>query len=162
MFGFLVRPLNKNDEPFLWEMLYQAIYVPEGQPLPPRSIIHQPELAKYVEHWGQPGDTGFAAVDPLLDQPVGACWLRLLTGDQRGYGWVSDDIPELSIAMLPEYRGKGLGSRLIQQTLEEAKGKFPGVSLSVSRGNPAEGLYRRMGFEEVAGDENSSVMSLMF
>jgi hypothetical protein len=31
----IIRPLKLEDEPFLWEMLYQAIHVPEGQtPLP--------------------------------------------------------------------------------------------------------------------------------
>ena len=32
----LVRPLARDDEPILWEMLYQAIHVPEGADRPPR------------------------------------------------------------------------------------------------------------------------------
>ena len=37
-----VRASQKSDEPFLWEMLYQALYVPEGEPPLPREIVQQP------------------------------------------------------------------------------------------------------------------------
>lgn len=40
----IIRPLELEDEPFLWEMLYQAIYVPEGQTPLPREIIQIPEV----------------------------------------------------------------------------------------------------------------------
>jgi len=72
-----------EDEPFLWEMLYQAIYVPEGQTAPPRSVVRRPELARYVRGWGREGDCGFLAGD-AADQPVGAVWLRLLRGENKG------------------------------------------------------------------------------
>ena len=45
------RPLTAADEPFLWEMLYQAIHVADGQPSLPREVIHQPELSRYVAGW---------------------------------------------------------------------------------------------------------------
>jgi hypothetical protein len=41
---FILRPLARDDEPFLWEMLYQAIYVPPHLPPPDRSIIESPDL----------------------------------------------------------------------------------------------------------------------
>ena len=48
---FAVRPLTSQDEPFLWDMLYHAIFVAEGQPRPPR-ILEEPALAHYVAGWG--------------------------------------------------------------------------------------------------------------
>lgn len=139
-----IRPATEADEPFLREMLYQAIYTPPGSPLPPRDIVYQSGLNRYVDDWGRPGDTGLIAA--LDGQPVGAVWLRLLTGGSRGYGYVNDDTPELSLAILPEYRGRGLGTRLLANLLDEAAKHFPAVSLSVAAENPAVRLYERHGF----------------
>ncbi len=143
-----IRELEPGDEPILWIMLYLAIHVPPGEPPLPLNIIFRPDLARYARAWGRPGDCGFAAFDAQR-LPAGAAWLRLLTVENRGYGWVSDEIPELSIAVVPEYRGKGLGTRLLEQALRLAEEQFPAVSLSVSTGNPAASLYRRLGFVEV-------------
>ena len=154
-----IRPLTKTDEPFLWEMLYQAIYVPEGSKRPPRSIIYEPELAKYVQGWGEPGDTGLVATNEA-GQPIGAAWLRLLTGDNKGYGYIDDKTPELSIAVLPAYRGKGIGTSLLRRLLIEAQSHFASISLSVSPDNPALRLYRRLGFEVVGENGGSLTMKI--
>lgn len=83
-----MRPLTLEDQPFLWEMLYQALYVPKGQTAPPPEVIHLPELAGYVQGWGREGDRGFLASDAATDQPVGAVWLRLMTGESKGYAYI--------------------------------------------------------------------------
>jgi hypothetical protein len=44
----VILPLTKVDEPFLWEMLYHALYVPEGNPPFPKDIVNNPDIAKYV------------------------------------------------------------------------------------------------------------------
>jgi len=150
------RRLNPADEPFLWDMLYLAVYVPDGSPLPPREIIHVPKLARYVDGWGRPGDDGFLALDG--DKPAGAAWIRLLTGENKGYGYVDDATPELSIALLPEYRGQGIGRQLMDQMLEFALPVYKGVCLSVSRDNPAKRLYDSCGFEVVSSDPSTLVM----
>ena len=80
-------------------MLYHAIHVPAGAPPPPHEIVHEPGLAYYAAAWGRPGDIGYLAED-ADGQPVGAAWLRRLTGEQRGYGWVDDATPELSLISL--------------------------------------------------------------
>jgi ribosomal protein S18 acetylase RimI-like enzyme len=152
-----IRALLLSDEPFLWEMLYQALYVPEGQPPFPREIIKAPEISRYVAGWGRAGDVGYLALDGA--RPVGAVWLRLWSDVEHGYGYVDRDIPELSVAILPEYRGQGIGGGLIRHLLAENAGHFCGVSLSVSAENPARQLYQRLGFE-VLGEENSSIKML--
>ena len=45
-FSYYIREASKEDESFLWEMLYQCLYVPPNEPPPDRSIIDQPELSK--------------------------------------------------------------------------------------------------------------------
>lgn len=146
---YVIRPLTPTDEPFLWEMLYLAIYVPPGETPPDRDIVHRPEIARYARNWGRPDDGGFFAIDAANQKPIGAAWLRLLTGENMGYGYVDDATPELTIAVLPEYRGKGVGTRLLTCLLDAAQTRYPSVSLSVSADNPALRLYRRMGFEVV-------------
>lgn len=144
-----IRRLSPSDQPFLWEMLYQSLHVAEGGPPFPRDVIHRPEIAKYVRAWGRAGDMGFVAVDVGSGEPIGAAWLRLLAGDERGYGYVDDETPELGMAVLPGHRGRGVGSELLGRLLGAARGVYRSVCLSVSADNPAVRLYARAGFERV-------------
>jgi ribosomal protein S18 acetylase RimI-like enzyme len=154
--SYFIRKLTPSDQLFLWEMLYQSLYVPEGGRPFPRAAVHQPELAKYVERWGRAGDLGFVAIDSGSNEPIGAAWLRLLTGDAGGYGYVDDETPELGIAVLPEHRGRGIGSDLLRHLIESSRAMYPSICLSVSADNPSFRLYKRMGFERV-GARGSSV-----
>lgn len=151
-----IRALTKADEPFLWDMLYQAIYIPKGQSPPPKEVVYQPSLACYVQDWGREGDCGFLASD-ANGQPVGAIWLRLAQEDCHGYGYVDDNTPELSMALLPDFRGKGIGTQLFER-LFTSPCIHPRVSLSVSAKNPARRLYERVGFVEVAQSGDSLTM----
>lgn len=146
------RPILQADTPFLWEMLYQALYVPEGHPPFPREIIQQPEIAQYVQDWGQPDDEGLIACDD--ETPIGAVWIRRI----RAYGFVDDDTPELSLAMLPGYRGLGIGTKLMNELFALLQGRYAALSLSVSKENPALRLYERLSFEVVKDDGNSVTM----
>ncbi len=147
------RPLNVEDEPFLWEMLYQAVFIPDGLPPAPRDIIDQAEIRCYVEAWGREGDMGWLALDD--QQPAGAVWLRLLVGDHHGFGYVDESTPELSIALLPAYRGQGIGSHLLSLLFSQARNHYAAVCLSVSKENPALRLYQRLGFKRVAMTDDS-------
>lgn len=155
--GITIRELTTEDEPFLWEMLYQAIYVPKGQAPPPWEIVHQPNLACYVEGWGRDDDCGLLARDSEK-RPVGAVWLRFAQDDCHGYGYVDDDTPELSIALLPDFRGKGIGTQLFEH-LFDSPCTLRRVSLSVSANNPARRLYERVGFVEV--EQNGDSLTLI-
>src|SRR5207247_1859797 len=73
---YVIRQLTKEDEPILWEMLYQGLSSPDKEQLPPREIIYRPEFARYVEGWGRAGDTGFVAHDQKRGTLLGAVWLR--------------------------------------------------------------------------------------
>jgi ribosomal protein S18 acetylase RimI-like enzyme len=156
---FTLRPLAVSDKAFLWEMLYYAIYVPAGQPMPPREILGEPEVARYVRDWGRPGDFG-VVVSGEDEDLIGATWLRLWVGNDKGYGYVEDGIPELSIAILPAYRGRGLGTQMLKVALEMARETYPGVSLSVVEQNPAKRLYERFGFRAVEQEGDSIKMVL--
>jgi ribosomal protein S18 acetylase RimI-like enzyme len=153
-----LQPLQNSDEPFLWEMLYRALYVPEGKPPFSRDILTEPDIACYVQGWGRRGDWGLLACDG--DRPIGAIWLRLWSGDEKGYGFVDKAIPEMSIAILPEYRGSGLGTHMIREVIRKAQQDHPGISLSVVESSPARRLYERLGFRRIGKLGGSLVMLL--
>jgi GNAT superfamily N-acetyltransferase len=156
--NFFIRAASVEDQEFLREMLYQSLYVPEGGVSFPLDVVTRPELAKYVEGWGGAGDLGVVAVDSRDGDLLGAAWLRLLAGDERGYGYANDATPELAIAVRPEHRGRGVGTALLERLLEAARSVYASVSLSVSSDNPAVRLYERMGFERAGGGGASVVM----
>ena len=155
-----LRPLTPADQNLIRELMFYAIYVPPGTPLPDRSLLDEPRIAAYYQDWGRAGDFGFAGLaDEGGAQPVGAVWLRLFPAEAPGYGSVSPAVPELSIALTPPYRGQGLGTRLVRAALDEAAQRgFSAVSLSVSPPNPALRLYTRAGFEPVHSEDDSIVM----
>lgn len=155
---FTLRRANPEDEPFLWRMLYEAVYTPPGEPRPAREIIRQPALARYVSGWGLSTDLGYLAIQAADHTPTASAWLRLLQGENSGYGHVDDATPELSLAVLPEFRGRGLGTRLLKVLFETAAGCYSAVSLSVDSSNPALRLYQRLGFEEVRREGSSLIM----
>ena len=56
----------------------------------------------------------------------------------------------LLIAVSPQYRARGLGRRLIQMLFDAARERgTERVFLEMRRGNPAEHLYRKTGFEPI-------------
>ena len=118
-----------------------------------RAVVENPGTARYVEGWGRHGDPSFVAVGEG-GEPLGAAWLRLLRGENRGYGYVDDETPEVAIAVRPGTRGAGIGTRLLRRLLEAAKPRYRAVSLSVRSGNPARRLYERMGFEAVTEQDD--------
>jgi ribosomal protein S18 acetylase RimI-like enzyme len=81
-----------------------------------------------------------------------------MAGGARGYGYVDDDTPELSMAVLPDYRGLGIGRRLLAELLDEAAHRYRAVSLSVATDNPARRLYERHGFVVLAFEGETATM----
>jgi ribosomal protein S18 acetylase RimI-like enzyme len=87
-------------------------------------------LAHYLVHWGRPGDRAFIAEADGC--PVGAAWFRLFSAADKSYGYVADDIPELTLATLAGYRSMGIGTRLLQLLVTQAEQDgYSGISLSV-------------------------------
>jgi ribosomal protein S18 acetylase RimI-like enzyme len=150
---YSMGPLTQEDEPFLWEMLYEAAHMAEEGESTVQTVVNHPLIAKYVQNWGRANDLGFAAIELNGSQPLGAAWLRLFTEDDKGFGWVDDTTPELAIAVLPEYTNQGVGTQLLARLLSAAKLSYRSVSLSVRSSNRALSLYERSGFKVIEGSE---------
>ena len=153
------------DPAFLAEMLYEAVnWQDDGAEERPAldAVLAVPENARYISEWGRPGDLALYALD-RRDEPIGAVWLRRFTAAEPGYGYIADDVPELSIGVFPEFRRQRVGTLLLGSVIARAERDHErAISLSVSRDNPAKRLYARCGFEVVAeaGDALTMLLDL--
>ncbi len=156
-----IREATAADRDFLYEMLYQSIYVAPGVEPPGREVLRLPRISRYVEDWGRVGDYALLAVEadgssePLS---VGAIWLRFFPADYPGYGFIDEAVPEIGIAVIPGKRCRGIGSTLLKGLLKRPDPPYKGISLSVDPENPAVGLYRHFGFVDSGRSGTSIVM----
>ncbi|MBI3300563.1 MAG: GNAT family N-acetyltransferase [Deltaproteobacteria bacterium] len=146
---YTIRPVVRDDEPFLWEMLYYAAHMDEDGEMSPDTAKTNPDLAPYVTNWGRTGDLGVVAVESE-SQPMGAAWLRQMPSNSPLYRFVDTTILELAVAVLPAHINKGAGTQLLTHLLTAARMVYPAVVLSVRANNPAKQLYERLGFVVVA------------
>lgn len=137
-----LRPIEEADLPFLYtvyagtraEELSRTGW-PEAEKTAFLRMQFQAQHQHYQAHYPD------ARFDVVLrgDTPLGRLYV-----DRR-----EADIRIVDIALLPEHRGQGLGSRLLDEILREAAESSRTVSIHVERFNPALRLYERLGFEQI-------------
>jgi ribosomal protein S18 acetylase RimI-like enzyme len=54
------------------------------------------------------------------------------------------------IQLLPNWQGRGIGTELVSQFVNEARSNGKSVQLSVLKSNPARSLYERIGFKVIS------------
>lgn len=86
----------------------------------------------YREHYDE---TTYAVVE-WEGEPVGRLYLAR---------W-PDEIRIMDVALLAAWRGRGLGTALLDAVIDEAEREEKRVSIHVERNNPARRLYERLGF----------------
>jgi ribosomal protein S18 acetylase RimI-like enzyme len=146
--GLHLRPAGAADLPFLREMLYEAATwaARRGRPSLDEALA-DPDVARYLDGWPRDGETGLVA-ETWDGAAVGAGWWRWFTTESPGYGFVAPDIPELTLAVAPEWRRRGIGSAVLSALMQTAAAEgIPALSLSVDDRNGARRLYARAGFE---------------
>ena len=154
-----IRLATPEDGPFLRAMLYECAFWHPSQPRPPLDeALAEPHLTRYIEDWPRVGDAGVIAEDHA-GQSVGAAWYRLFLPDAPGYGYLDAATPEVSIAVAPGDRGKGIGEAMLTSLLTTARtAGIPALSLSVAQTNQAVALYERHGFRKVKVEGGSWTM----
>ncbi|WP_215731686.1 GNAT family N-acetyltransferase [Methylomicrobium agile] len=83
-------------------------------------------------------DTDFLII-LLENRPIGRLYIAR---------W-PEEIRIVDLALLPEYRNRGIGSRLLTDVLKEAAAVGKPVRIHVEGFNPALSLYRRLGFKQI-------------
>ncbi|MDR1517437.1 MAG: GNAT family N-acetyltransferase [Dysgonamonadaceae bacterium] len=162
----LIRLLRPSERSLLEEFCYQAIFLPEGVAPLPREIVRTPEIWNYIARFGTRKDD-HCLVAETDGRVVGAVWVRVLAGDEpgsiRGYGNVDAETPEFAISVLPEYRNRGIGTRLMAEMIDYLRAcGYKQTSLSVQKANYAASMYRKLGFETVGENEEDFIMVLKF
>ncbi len=96
--------------------------------------------------WGR-GKSDMAFVALKKDQLIAAVWGRMFSTKNKGHGFVNNHTPEISMAVLSEYRNQGIGKNMLQ-LIEQAyvKQGIKTLSLSVNCRNKAKKLYERSGY----------------
>ncbi len=143
------------DQDFLERMFVDAaLWDPDMKRQSLDGLLRVPQLRRYFIDWGRPSDV--ALIAKVGERSVGAAWYRFFLAEEPGYGFVEESIPELGIAVLLEWRGRCLGTRLLGALINTARTRgCSGLSLSVAATNPARRLYERHGFVKV-GEAGSS------
>lgn len=154
-----IRPAVANDRAFVQHMLVLAAdWRPDVRSKTVDEILAEPTLARYVDGWQRPNDVGVIAED-TNGHPIGAAWWRYMPIDDPGFGFVSPTTPEISIAVVPASRRRGVGRLLLSALIGEAKKRgIDQLSLSVEDDNPAQTLYASLGFTTHSNNGGSVTM----
>lgn len=145
------RPITDRDQPLL-RRIYASTRAAEMAAVP----WTEPEKMAFVSAQFEAQHKYYREVFPNAEfsilekngEPIGRLYL-----DRR-----ADEHRLIDIALLPEFRGKGLGSELMKRVLDEARGAAKLVRIHVEHNNPAMRLYLRLGFEKI---EDQGVYYLM-
>lgn len=162
-----VRDAGPEDAEFLLDMLLEAVNWTGEERVSRKQLLRDKQLAHYVAGWQREGDLGVIAVDlggpGGLQIPVGAAWLRRFNQSARGHGYIADDIPELSMGVVPAHRGRGIGRGLLRTIASRAQDAgIRAISLSVEKDNPAIALYTSAGFRTVAvGNDDANAQTML-
>jgi len=151
------RPAGTEDFSFLATMLGEAAVWRPDKPTPTaEQVMADPRYALYLAGWPRQGDYGLVAEQ---DGPVGGAWYRAYTEANHGYGFVAEDVPELSIAVIASRRHEGIGRRLLRDLIGASVAHgCRALSLSVAENNPARRLYESTGFVLVERHGHSCTM----
>ncbi|RGB63875.1 MULTISPECIES: GNAT family N-acetyltransferase [unclassified Amedibacterium] len=152
--NLIIRNIKTEEYPLLKDYLYDAIFIPQGVKPPDKSIINNEDLQVYIKDFGNKKDD-ICFLAEMDHDIVGAVWIRIM----NDYGHIDDQTPSLAISVKKEYRGLGIGTKLMETMLVSVKHHgYQSVSLSVQKANPAVHLYQRLGFQIIKENEEEYLM----
>ncbi|HLT21555.1 MAG TPA: GNAT family N-acetyltransferase [Thermomicrobiales bacterium] len=134
-----LRPIRPDDEPLLYR-LYASTREAEmaltgWTPEEIEDFLRMQFHAQHTHYMQYPPTCYFNVIE-LDGAPIG----RIYTAE-----W-DEDLRLIEITLLPEYRNRGIGTRLIRDVMERARALGKPVRLHVENFNPARHLYERLGF----------------
>jgi ribosomal protein S18 acetylase RimI-like enzyme len=137
-----LRAVRDVDEAFM-RGVYASTREEELAPVPwsaeEKDAFLAMQFAARSSHYAQHYD-GMTSDVVLVDGAAAGCLLVAR--------WTRE-IRIVDIALLPAFRGRGAGSELLAELMDEATEMGKRLSIHVERENRALGLYRRLGFKPV-------------
>jgi ribosomal protein S18 acetylase RimI-like enzyme len=147
-----LRPESRQDEPFLRSLIHATIAGELGAsqwPEPMRSHLLSVQYA--TRRQLQRANSLEAVSYVVAADGADAGWAVVTT--------MPHEIQLVEIMILPELRGKGIGTAAIRQVLATAAAAGKPVRLNVNVTNHAAiRLYQRLGFRRIESDEVQHVM----
>lgn len=135
-----LRPVESGDRDFLLR-LYSSTREDELRlvdwPLNQRAAFLEQQFTAQDLHYRERYEGATLDVVEIDGQPAGRLYVAR---------WPSE-VRIMDIALLPEFRGRGIGGALLRELLAEGERAGRAVSIHVERQNPALRLYARLGFE---------------
>lgn len=146
-----LRPIRPEDKSFLYEV-YAGTRTEElavtGWTEEQKAAFLEMQFAAQHSYYQEHFPEALFQIILKDDVPVGRLYV-----DHR-----AEEIRLIDIALLPQHRRAGIGSKLMRELLGEATRSGKPVRIHVERHNPALGLYERLGFRRV---EDQGVYFLM-
>jgi ribosomal protein S18 acetylase RimI-like enzyme len=141
--GFTLRPETEADIPFLMR-LFASTREDELATVPWTVEQKQAFLAQQ-----------FAAQRHHYRNFIDGCIFDVIEhdGEPAGRFYLQERPSRLhmvEVALLPAWRGQGVGTALLEALQEAGRASGRSVTTFVERFNPAQRLYRRLGFAEIA------------
>ena len=138
---FELRTLGVEHTDYMWETIVWALSW-RGPPKDEERVRADIRFQPIVEGWGCAGDIGLIAFADGGEY-AGAAWVRHYEVGGVVPGAVKEGVPALAIGLPPEYRGIGLGTRLLADLMALVRERgYSEMSLSVERENAvARALY---------------------
>jgi len=134
-----LRPVSADDYDFL-VALYGSTRAEEMAMVPwtteQQETFIRLQFAAQQDHYAKKYPTASHDVIVCDDRPVGRLYVARL--DQ--------EIRIVDITLMPAERNAGIGSRLLEQLLDEANGSGKITSIYVEEFNPSLRLFERLGF----------------
>lgn len=93
-----------------------------------------------TEHYKQYYGDGEFLIILRNGEPIGRLYLHQEPNDLR----------IIDITLLPEYRGSGIGGKLLRDLMARCAASGDALSIHVENFNPALRLYQRLGFQEIS------------
>lgn len=153
-----IRKMDPGEYSLLEDFLYEAVFRADERIEIPRDVIYKPEMQVYIKDFGLQKDD-FCLCAQMDGKIVGAVWVRIIPG----YGHVDEQTPEFAISIYKEYRGIGIGTRMMEQMLTHLKEKgYKKASLAVQKANYAFRMYEKVGFQIMEETQEEYIMEYYF
>ena len=139
-----LRPATVQDEEFLRTLFAQTDVMLQGFPRELQTALldmqYRGREMTYSTQYPQAMNFMICLEDGT---PVGRHLVERKSSAFRG----------IDLAILPQWQGRGIGTRVLEDLARESRHAGAELSLRVVKGNPALRLYLRLGFEIAAADE---------
>jgi ribosomal protein S18 acetylase RimI-like enzyme len=109
----------------------------------------------YADFFGHSNkDLGLYA---LIEHTIaGAVWCRQLKCEQNAKGFMDEQTPILHVVVLEEFRGRGIGTFMMEQFLQEAAVLYAQISVRVPNETRTLAFYEKFGFVKTVQERHKT------